>query len=71
MKVYFLAMLSLLVASSSPAQLPQTETQVIAYAKSIDVKTLNSSLSSQRLEDWLQSGDNVERREEENQGQEK
>jgi hypothetical protein len=29
---------------------------VIAYAKSIDVKTLDPSLLSQRLEDWLQSG---------------
>jgi hypothetical protein len=56
MKVCFLPMLSLLVASSSPAQLPYTGTQVIAYAKSIDVKTLDPSLPSQRLEDWLQSG---------------
>jgi hypothetical protein len=56
MKVCFLAMLSLLVASFSPAQLPYTEKQVIAYAKSIDVKTLDPSLLSQRLEDWLQSG---------------
>jgi hypothetical protein len=56
MKTHFLAMLSLLAASSSPAQLPYTEKQVIAYAKSIDVKTLDPSLSSQRLEDWLQSG---------------
>lgn len=56
MKACFLAMLSLLVASSSPAQLPYTEKQIIAYAKSIDVKTLGPSLPSQRLEDWLQSG---------------
>jgi hypothetical protein len=56
MKTYFLAMLSLLVASSSPAQLPYTEKQVIAYAKSIDVKTLDPSLPSQHLDDWLQSG---------------
>lgn len=49
-------MLSLLVASSCPAQLRYTEKQVIAYAKSIDVRTLDPSLPSQRLEDWLQSG---------------
>jgi hypothetical protein len=30
--------------------------QVIADAKSIDVRTLDPSLPSQRLEDWLQSG---------------
>mgnify|MGYP001166142499 CR=1 FL=1 len=56
MKAYSLAMLLLMVASSSPAQHPYTEKQVIAYAKAIDVKTLDSSLPSQRLEDWLQSG---------------
>ena len=56
MKACFLAMLSLLVASVSPAQLRHTERQVIAYAKSIDVKTLDPSLPSQRLEDWLQAG---------------
>jgi hypothetical protein len=56
MKAYFVATLSLLLASSCPAQLPYTEEQVIAYAKSIDVQALDASLSSQRLEDWLQSG---------------
>ncbi|HEY4837963.1 MAG TPA: hypothetical protein VIH72_05110 [Candidatus Acidoferrales bacterium] len=56
MKACFLAMLSLLVASSLPAQLPFTEKQVVAYAKSIDVNALDPSLPSQRLEDWLQSG---------------
>ncbi len=56
MKAYFVATLSLLVASSCPAQLPYTEEQVIAYAKSIDVEMLDPSLPSQRLEDWLQSG---------------
>jgi len=55
MRVSLLAMLLLLVASSSPAQARYTEKQVIAYAKSIDVKTLDPSLPSQRLEDWLQS----------------
>ncbi|HST08872.1 MAG TPA: hypothetical protein VLL05_00740, partial [Terriglobales bacterium] len=48
--------MSLLVASSSSAQLSYTKEQVIAYAKSIDVQMLDPSLSSQRLEDWLQSG---------------
>lgn len=53
MKACLLAIL--LVASSSAAQLPYTEKQVISYAKSIDVKTLDPSLPSQRLEDWLQT----------------
>jgi hypothetical protein len=56
MKTCCLAILSLLIASSSLAQLPYTEKQVIAYTKSLDVKTLDHSLPSQRLEDWLQSG---------------
>lgn len=56
MKVCLLGALSLLVASHSAAQLPYTEKRVINYAKSIDVKTLDSSLPSQRLEDWLQFG---------------
>ena len=49
-------MLSFLFASFSSAQLPYTQEQVIAYAKSIDVHMLDPSLLSQRLEDWLQSG---------------
>jgi hypothetical protein len=56
MKACFVAMLALLVASTLPAQLPYTEAQVIAYAKSIDVHMLDPSLPPQRLEDWLQSG---------------
>jgi hypothetical protein len=56
MKACFLAVLSLLIASPSLAQLPYTQQQVIAYAKSIDVQRLDPSLPSQRLEDWLQSG---------------
>jgi hypothetical protein len=56
MKAYFLAMLCFVVVSYSPAQLPYTKEQVIAHAKSIDVQTLDPSLPSQRLEDWLQSG---------------
>jgi len=56
MKACLAAMLLLLVASSSLAQRPYTETQVIAYAKAIDVKTLDPFLPSQRLEDWLQFG---------------
>jgi hypothetical protein len=56
MRAGFVTTLSLLVASTSPAQLPYTEEQVIAYAKSVDVQMLDPSLPSQRLEDWLQSG---------------
>jgi hypothetical protein len=56
MKACYLAMPALVVVSYSLAQLPYTEEQVIEYAKSIDVQTLDPSLPSQRLEDWLQSG---------------
>jgi hypothetical protein len=56
MKVFLLATLWLLAASSSLAQLPYTPEQVVAYAKSIDVQTLDPALPSQRLEDWLQTG---------------
>jgi hypothetical protein len=56
MKAFFLAMLPFLIASSLFAQLPFTEEQVIEYSKSIDVKMLDPSLPSERLEDWLLSG---------------
>jgi hypothetical protein len=56
MKACLVATLTLLVASYSAAQPAYTEKQVIEYAKSVDVKTLDPSLSSQRLEDWLQAG---------------
>lgn len=56
MKAVYLAMLALLVGSSSSAQLQYTKEQVISYAKSIDVHMLDPSLPSQRLEDWLQTG---------------
>jgi hypothetical protein len=49
-------MLPLLIALSLHAQLPLTEEQVIEYSKSIDVKMLDPSLPSERLEDWLRSG---------------
>jgi hypothetical protein len=52
----YLATLSLLIALPCPAQLHYKEKQVVAYAKAIDVKTLDPALPSQRLEDWLQSG---------------
>jgi hypothetical protein len=55
-KAHFLVFLSLLFASSSFAQLPYTQERVIAHAKSIDVHTLDPSLPSERLEDWLQTG---------------
>lgn len=56
MKARILAMLPLLAASFSLAQLPYTDDQVIAYAKSIDVHTLDPALPTQRLEDWLLTG---------------
>ncbi len=56
MKVYIVAMLSFLAASSSAARILYTEEQVIVYAKSIDVGTLDPSLPSERLEHWLKSG---------------
>lgn len=55
MKACFLAMLSLVFASSSSAHLSYTKDQAIAYAKAIDVQVLDPSLPSHRLEDWLQS----------------
>jgi hypothetical protein len=56
MKACLVATLPLLVASYAAAQPPYTEKQVIDYAKSIDVQTLDPSLPSQRLEVWLQTG---------------
>jgi len=56
MKTCLLTLLPVLVACSCFGQLPYTQKQVISYAKSIDVKTLDHSLASQRLEDWLQFG---------------
>jgi hypothetical protein len=46
MKACFLAMLSLLFTSFSSAQLLYTKKQVVAYAKSIGVQMLDSSLPS-------------------------
>ena len=40
MKAYCPAMLSLLLVSFSPAQLPYTKKQAVAYAKPIDVQML-------------------------------
>jgi hypothetical protein len=56
MKVSFLPVLLLLVASSSIAQVSVTEKVAVAYAKALDVKILDPSLPSQGLEDWLQNG---------------
>lgn len=56
MKACLVATVLFLAAGSASAQLPYTQEQVIAYAKSIDVQALDPSLPSQRLEDWLQSG---------------
>ena len=50
------AMLWVVLVPRCSAQLPYTQEQVIAYAKSIDVRMLDPALPSQRLDDWLQSG---------------
>jgi hypothetical protein len=50
------ATLLLFAGSLSAARLPYTEQQVISYAKSVDVRMLDPSLPSERLENWLQSG---------------
>jgi hypothetical protein len=55
MNAFIFVMLPLLFASSVSAQHVYTEKQVIAYAKSIDAKTLDPSLPSQGLENWLRS----------------
>lgn len=56
MKACLLTVLCLVAAPSFAAQLRFTDRQVLDYAKSIDVHTLDASLPSQRLEDWLQTG---------------
>jgi hypothetical protein len=56
MKVSFLPVLLLLVASSSIAQVSVTEKEAVAYAKALDVKILDPSLPSRGLDDWLQNG---------------
>src|SRR5580692_2179003 len=56
MKVSLFTVLLLLAASSAPAQRHYTESQVITYAKNVDVHTLDPLLPSQRLEDWLKAG---------------
>lgn len=50
-----LALLLVLASLSAHAQHPYTKNQVITYAKSIDAKTLDQSLPSQHLDDWLKS----------------
>jgi hypothetical protein len=49
LKACFLMVLLLLAPQFTLAQLPYTQAQVIAYAKSIDVQTLDPSLPSRRL----------------------
>lgn len=56
MKACLLALLPFLAASISTPSPRYTEEEVVAYAKSIDVRMLDPSLPSRRLEDWLQSG---------------
>jgi hypothetical protein len=43
-------------AAAFKAKYDKAEKDALAYVKAIDVKTLDSSLPSQRLEDWLKSG---------------
>lgn len=43
-------------AAFDKAKYDKAEKDAVAYVKAIDVKTLDSSLPSQRLEDWLKSG---------------
>lgn len=45
----------LLVPSSLSAKARYTETQVVRYAKALDVSKLDPELSSQRLDGWLKS----------------
>lgn len=67
MKTYSLLMVLFLCACSCSAQRSVVEKQAVAaydkaekdavaYVKAIDVRTLDPSLPSQRLEDWLKSG---------------
>lgn len=67
MKAYFLLLVSFLCACSCSAQrsaadkqaaaaYAKAEKDAVAYVKAIDVKTLDPSLPSQPLEEWLQSG---------------
>jgi hypothetical protein len=55
MKACFLAMFWLLASSSSAESRLYTEAQILAYVKSVDVKTLDPALHSRSLEAWLQS----------------
>jgi hypothetical protein len=56
MRAALLTMLSFAGVSSCWAQRPYTEDQVIEYAKSLDIATLDPSLTAQHLEEWLRSG---------------
>jgi hypothetical protein len=49
-------MMSFLIALPVAAQHSYTDKDVVRYAKAIDVRTLDLTLSSQRLDEWLQSG---------------
>lgn len=56
MRRCFLALIPLLIGASCQAQHAYSQQQVITYAKSVDAHTLDPTLPSQKLEDWLQSG---------------
>jgi len=47
---------ALLVASPATANAHYTKQQVVSYAKALDVAKLDPTLTSQRLDQWLQSG---------------
>jgi len=54
---YFILFLILIAAAVSTAQMqPYNDDAVVKYAKSVDVAKIDSTLSSQRLEDWLLRG---------------
>ena len=52
----WLMIVLILLPSSLTANTRYTEKQVVRYAKSLDVATLDATLSSQRLDEWLRSG---------------
>jgi hypothetical protein len=56
MKIQGLGIVLFLIAFSSTADAHYTDRQVVSYAKTMDVAKLDTSLSSQRLDEWLRFG---------------
>jgi len=56
MKPVYLMILLILAAPVVSAQGSYTEDQVVNYAKALDVRKLDRTLPSQRLDEWLRSG---------------